>query len=121
MNIHLIEKAKEVGASLAGIASVAQLKNSPSYAIYDKSPYYDGYEGVVWPTEARSVLVLALLHRPSEPELDWWDYKPGRTPGNRQLMKMAKNLKQWLHEEFSINAWPLPYRVEQGGILLKDA
>ncbi|MFQ5811640.1 MAG: epoxyqueuosine reductase [Anaerolineae bacterium] len=117
----IIKKAKSLGASLAGIASVASLKDSPSYAIYDQSPYYESYEKVEWPVEAKSVLVLALLHDPSEPELDWWDDKPGRTPGNRQLMSMAKSLKQWMNDEFGINARPLPYRVEQGGILLKDA
>ncbi len=118
---HIIEKGKALGASLAGIASVASLKNSPSYEIYDKSPYYEGYDKVEWPLEAKSVLVLALVHDPSDPELDWWDYKPGRTPGNRQLMRIAKSLKRWMSEEFSINARPLPYRLEQGGILLKDA
>ena len=118
---HIIEKAIAFGASLAGIASVASLKNSPSYEVYDRSPYYQGYEGAAWPAEAKSVLVLALAHDPSEPELDWWDYRPGRTRGNRQLMSIANSLKQWLNEEFSINAHPLPYRVEQGGVLLKDA
>ncbi len=117
----IIEKAKDFGASLAGIASVAALKNSPSYEVYDKSPYYEGYEGVVWPAQAKSVLVLALLHDPSEPELDWWDYQPGRTRGNRRLISIANALKEWLGEDLDINAQPLPYRVEQGGILLKDA
>lgn len=117
----IIEQAKTFGASLAGIASVAALKESPSYEIYHKSPYYNGYEKVEWPEDAKSVLVLALVHKASEPELDWWDYRPGRTPGNRQLMSIAKSLRQWLKKEFSINARPLPYRVEEGGILLKDA
>jgi epoxyqueuosine reductase len=121
MVTQIIEQAKAFGASLAGIASVALLKKSPSYEIYHRSPYYECYEGVEWPVDAKSVLVLALVHRPSEPELDWWDYRPGRTPGNRQLISIAKSLKQWLNEEFNINARPLPYRVEQGGILLKDA
>jgi len=35
----IIEKAKAFGASLAGIAGIELLKNSPSYEIYDKSPY----------------------------------------------------------------------------------
>jgi len=72
----IVGKARALGASLAGIASVALLKNSPSYGIYDKSPYYEGYEEVEWPEEAKSVLVLALVHQPSEPELDYWDYNP---------------------------------------------
>jgi epoxyqueuosine reductase len=65
----IIEKAKALGASLAGIASIAPLKNSPSYEVYDRSPYYEGYEKVEWPVDAKSVLVLALVHDPSEPEL----------------------------------------------------
>lgn len=121
MVTQIIEQAKAFGASLAGIASIAPLKDSPSYGIYHKSPYYEGYEGVEWPVDAKSVLVLALVHKPSEPELDWWDYRPGRTRGNRRLISIAKSLEQWLREEFNINARPLPYRVEHGGVLLKDA
>jgi epoxyqueuosine reductase len=113
----IIHKARELGASLAGIASVAELQRSPSYSIYDESPYYDGYKGVEWPAYARSVLVLALVHSPSEPELDWWSDIPGRTKGNRQLVDIAESLTAWL----AIDAYPLPYRLEQGGILLKDA
>ena len=97
-------KGQAFGASLAGIASVASLKDSPSYEIYDKSPYYEGYEKVEWPVEARSVLVLALFHDPSQPELDWWDYGPGRTRGNRRLMSISESLKEWLDKEFGINA-----------------
>lgn len=118
--VHIVEKARAFGASLAGIASIAALKNSPSYEVYDKNPYYDGYEGVGWPADAKAALVLALVHRPSEPQLDWWDYNPGRTRGNRQLMRIAENLQQWMGKELSINARPLPYRLEHGGILLKD-
>ena len=40
----ILEMAKASGASLAGIASITTLKNSPSYEIYHKSPYYEGYE-----------------------------------------------------------------------------
>lgn len=42
----IIEKALAHGASLAGIASIAPLKSSPSYEIYDKAPYYEGCEKV---------------------------------------------------------------------------
>lgn len=100
----IIEKAKTFGASLAGIASIVPFKESPSYEIYHQSPYYEGYEKVEWPVEARSVLVLALFHDPSQPELDWWDYGPGRTRGNRRLMSISESLKEWLDKEFGINA-----------------
>ncbi len=67
------------------------------------------------------MLVLAVVHNPSDPELDWWDDSPGGTPGNRQLISVAKNLKKWLAEEYNINGRPLPYKVEKGGVFLKDA
>lgn len=100
----IIAQARSFGASLAGIASIAALKNSRSYAVYHQAPYYKGYEGVEWPEKARSVLVLALFHDPSQPELDWWDYGPGRTRGNRRLMSISESLKEWLDKEFGINA-----------------
>ena len=118
----IIKQALELGASLAGFASVDDLKRSPSYKIYDQSPYYEDYTGVTWPDDALTVLVLALEHDPSQPELDWWsDAIPGRTPGNRALMKTSRKLKKWLKEDLSILAEPLPYPVEKGGIFLKDA
>jgi epoxyqueuosine reductase len=118
----IVETAKELGASLAGIAIVRDLKGSPSYEVYNGWPYYEGYTGVEWPEDARSVLVLAVAHPPSRPELDWWsDDIPGRTPGNRLLIGVSKKLREWLSEEFGIGARSLPYAVETGGVLLKDA
>lgn len=117
----IIETAKALGATLAGIAGVDALKKSSSYSIYDRSPYYEGYEQVDWPVEARSVLVLALAHDVSEPELDWWSNIPGRTPGNRLLMELSKSLKEWLADGLGIQARSLAYQVEKGGILLKDS
>ena len=108
----VIEKAIASGASLAGIANVVSLRDTPSYKIYGP---------VEWPVEAKSTLVLALPHEASDPELDWWDDKKGGTPGNRQLIKMAKSLSKCLSEEFNIRVRPLPYHVEKGGIFLKDA
>jgi hypothetical protein len=35
----IVARAQELGASLAGIASVEDLKASPSYKIYDKRPF----------------------------------------------------------------------------------
>jgi len=37
----IIEKAKELGASLVGIATVEDLKASPSYEAYTKKPFYE--------------------------------------------------------------------------------
>ncbi|MGD8762927.1 MAG: hypothetical protein PVG87_11515, partial [Desulfobacteraceae bacterium] len=92
----IIEKAKSLGASLAGIARVEDLKTSKSYEVYGKSPFYEEYDrqspnyfefkGFEWREEHKSVLVWALVHPLSEPELDWWSMKvPGFTPGNRVL------------------------------------
>lgn len=118
----IIEKATDMGASLAGIARFSSLKNSPSYEVYEKSPYYERYERFLWPENVCSVLVLALEHHPDAPELDWWKSElPGRTQGNHLLMRLANDLRDWLKEEFKIKAMPLSYYIEEGGILLKDA
>jgi epoxyqueuosine reductase len=36
-------------------------------------------------------------------------------------MKIAENLKDWLRSEHDLEAQPLPYYVEHGGLFLKDA
>lgn len=118
----IVEKAKEMGASLAGIASVSALKASPSYEVYDQRPYYPEYKGVEWDEKYKSVLVWALAHPASEPILDWWSMKvPGFTPGNRVLRSQSKKLRIWLEEEMEIKALSLPYQIEYGGAFLKDS
>jgi epoxyqueuosine reductase len=118
----IVKKAKELGASLAGIATVHDLKASPSYKIYDKRPFYEEYKGVKWREEHKSVLVWALVHPASEPVLDWWSMKvPGFTPGNRVMRMQSRQLRIWLGEELGINALSLPYQIEYGGAFLKDA
>ena len=118
----IIELAKSRGASLAGIARVEDLKSSRSYDIYQKDPYYEYFEALPeWPDHARSILVFGLEHGIEKPELDWWDPKPGGTPGNRILMDIQRELKGSLLSGLSINATSLPYKIEQGGILLKDS
>jgi len=118
----IVEKAKELGASLAGIAAVADLKASVSYEIYDKKPFYEEYDGVKWRKEHKSVLVWALSHPASEPVLDWWSMKvPGFTPGNRAMRKQSRQLRIWLGEELGIQALSLPYQIEYGGAFLKDS
>jgi epoxyqueuosine reductase len=107
----IIAQAKTSGASLAGIVSIGCLGNSPSHKAHRER---------VWPQGAKSVLILALHHRETEPELDWWDGNKG-TPGNRILIDVAKGLALWLKREFTTDALPLPYHVEKGGIFLKDA
>ena len=127
----ILNRAKELGASLVGIARVDDLKNAPSFTFAPKMP--DAGEGigtrkndlglvpgqVAWPENARSVIVIAVAHPEDEPEMDWWF---GRVdpPGNRVLAKVCKELCVWIQERFSINTVHLPYHVEKGGIYLKD-
>ena len=118
----ILERAKTEGASLAGIATVKDLKAAPSYAAYDKRPFYAEYQGVEWHEEHKSILVWALVHPESEPILDWWSMKvPGFSPGNRAMRAQSKKLRIWLGEEPGINALSLPYQIEYGGAFLKDA
>lgn len=111
MSAEIVAQAKSLGASLAGIASIASLECSPSHEKYKTMP---------WPQGEKSVLVLALNHKESEPELDWWDGNSG-TLGNRRLIDTAERLVEWLKGEFTIDAHRLPYHVERGGIFVKDA
>lgn len=128
----IVEKALSLGASLAGIASIEDLKASKSYEVYAKKPFYEEYDlespnyfkfkGVEWREEHKSVLVWALSHPETEPALDWWSMKvPGFTPGNRVLRAQSKKLRIWLGEELGINALSLPYQIEFGGTFLKDS
>ena len=128
----IIKKAKEFGASLAGIANVEVVKNSPSHLIYEKLDEYKTVESsrtseawsgkVVWPENAKSVIVIAVVHPKEEPKLDWWrDGYTGGTQGNRILMSINDKLSKWLEAEQGIQCIPLPYHIEHGGIFLKDA
>jgi epoxyqueuosine reductase len=118
----IVEKAKEWGASVAGIASVDDLRASKSYEIYDKSPFYAEYKRVDWREEHKSILVWALVHPASEPALDWWSMKvKGFTPGNGVMRLQSRKLRIWMGEELGIQALSLPYQIEYGGAFLKDA
>jgi epoxyqueuosine reductase len=118
---NIVEKAKELGASSAGIATVDDLKASKSYEIYDKEPYYAEYKRVEWRKEHRSILVWALVHPESEPALDWWSMKiKGFTPGMGVMRLQSRRLRIWMGEG-GIKALSLPYQIEYGGAFLKDA
>ena len=118
----IMDKAKAEGASLVGIARIADLKNAPSYATYDENPFYPEYKGVEWKPEYKSVLVWGLAHPAAEPVLDWWSLKVrGFTPGNCELAAQSKRLRVWMNEEQGTGALSLPYQIEYGGAFLKDA
>ena len=73
----IVEKATEFGASLAGIADVEEVKNSPSHLVYGKLDEYKTVGNktigetnpweVVWTEDAKSVIVIAVLHPEEEP------------------------------------------------------
>lgn len=112
INKIIIDKAKSLGASIAGMADAASVKNSPSHELDNK---------VKWDEHAKTILVLAVEHGEAEPELDWWDGKPGRTERVRQLTAIGKQIKQWLKNEFDIESKVLSYSIGRGGLYLKDA
>ncbi len=126
----IVEKAKSLGAAIAGVASVESLKDSPSHQIYPKIGmnfdvnWRDAKDDVkpdevAWPADAKSVVVIGVEHNTDKPELDWWDGKG--TPGNRILIRMNQTLSEWIENTFSVKTYKLPYFVEKGGIFLKDA
>jgi epoxyqueuosine reductase len=108
----IIDKAKALGATLAGIADAEALKSSPSYKAHGKCNLGE---------DVKSVVALALEHNEAEPELDYWDALPGRTPGNRKLIEIGKQLKKWLKVEYVIESKVLTYTIKKGGTFLKDA
>ena len=126
----IVDKARSLGASVAGIADVGALKASPSHLIYPKIgmdpevPWQDAPEEalhheVEWPADAVSAVVIGVEHPVSRPELDWYDGKG--TPGNRILIQITKELSEWLDEEFSVKSYRPPYFIESTGIFLKDS
>ncbi len=117
----IIEKAKEMGASLAGIASVELLKDSPSHHIQNMKTGLEikDFPGIKWPHDAKSALVIAVSHPEDKPELDWWD--ASSSPGNSILIRIGRELSVWMQEEFGIKTYKLPYSVERGGKYFKDA
>ncbi len=128
----IINKALELGASQAGICSMADLIEAPSYKLALLLPALEMNDdeaeenqpnpefGVKLSPEAKSVLVISYAHPESEPQLDWWldDINP---PGNVALIDINRKLAAWISETLAIETKPLPYYVEKGGVFLKDA
>ena len=105
------EKALFLGASLAGIASLDAVLQSPSHG--DGSKFHRRFQH-------GSFIVMALAHPENSPSLDWWDGRGG-TPGNRELRGTSKRLQHWLKVDCGIASRIIPYQVERGGIFLKEA
>jgi len=126
----IVEKASALGASVAGVADVETLKASPSHRISPKigmgleTRWRGAPDDVVpievdWPADAVSAVVIGVSHPASQPELDWYDGKG--TPGNRTLIRIARELSEWLQHEFSVTSHRPPYFIESGGVFMKDA
>jgi epoxyqueuosine reductase len=107
----IIKKAISLGASLVGITRVDSIRNSPSH---------QQSQNVRWPSQAKSVVILALKHDADEPSLDWWDGNHG-TAGNRKLISITRQLKRWFKKQYGIVANDVPYYIHKGGIFLKDS
>jgi len=106
----ILAKTKEFGASLAGLVPLSALREPTGHLT----------RGGRIPADRASLLVLALEHPKSEPELDWWGGEGG-TEGNRRLISIAEQVQHFLAAELDIQAYPLPYHPWKGGVLLKDA
>jgi len=105
----IVEKAKSLGAAIAGVASVESLKASPSHRIYPKigmnlqvhwREAQDDVKphAVAWPADAVSAVVIGVAHNADEPKLDWWDGTG--TPGNRILIRINNKLSEWIENTF---------------------
>jgi epoxyqueuosine reductase len=132
LNAQIIEQALSFGASVAGIASVEALKNSPSHIVFEKLDNFDRVRPMdpgdaapgqtAWPVNVGSAVVVGVKHPEDKPELDWWQNGLlGGTPGNRVLMDIVASLSDWFIQETRYKTYKLPYHFEKGGIFLKDA
>lgn len=127
----VLGKTREFGAQLVGLADLEALKMEPSArvlplvaeGVYQPpvSPYGLKPGEVKWPAGGKSVLVFAVPHPKQQPELDWW-YGQINPPGNQILKDIADKVKDWLNEHYpTVEAHPLAYHVERGGVFLKEA
>lgn len=129
----IMEKAKEFGASLAGIANIESLKSSPSHTISEKMAAYQGVGTkeargdarpgrVQWRDRMKSAVVIGVAHPEDQPELDYWvKGLKGGTRGNAELMSAFTRLAAWLEGDKGVGVAKIAYHIEQGGIYMKDA
>ncbi len=125
----ILSQAIQCGATVAGIASVDRLREAPAHKLEPQLETYSGVGTVdsgeatpakpQWPESMPSAVVFGLAHPKDAPELDWWDGRKG-TPGNRELIKIAGCLSEWLEEQ-GVETKRLHYYPAKGGTFLKDA
>jgi epoxyqueuosine reductase len=110
--LQIVEKARSFGAMLAGVVRAAELRGCPSAQASEKDE--------TWLRDDQSVLVLALEHSISQPELDWWGTESG-TQGNHRLKAISERLKSVLAKEFKLKSQLLQYKPGNLSVFLKDA
>jgi epoxyqueuosine reductase len=102
--------AREAGACLAAWVPLSALQEPAPHLLGDQRT----------PTRRGSLLVLAVEHPETDPELDWWGGSGG-TEGNRRLIAISEQVKRFLVRSSDAKTTPLPYHPWKGGVLLKDA
>ena len=119
----LIARVEAYDGIRAGVAALSSVLAGPSFRAepnwHPGAFRADGPETFQTLPGSGSLLVMGLAHPEDQPRLDWWD--GGDTWGNRQLRKIASELARWIRNDAGIEARPLPYDVEKGGLFLKDA
>jgi epoxyqueuosine reductase len=106
----VLSQANVLGATAAGVVTFGAMRGVAAADALDS----------VWPSRAAALVVIALAHPESQPELDVWGVAGG-TEGNRRLGEMLAQLGRWLRDEHGVDAWPLRYQVDPAGVVLKDA
>lgn len=106
-----LDRVRELGADVAGAVAAARLVDCPSAVA-------DGHRGSK--ADQGTYIVIGLYHDPEHPELDLWEEGRG-TPGDRILAGIGKALACFLQEEYGVRGRLIPYRLQEGGIYLKDA
>ncbi|WP_332449823.1 hypothetical protein [Methanoculleus sp.] len=106
-----LRRALALGADVAGAVPAARLVDCPS-AVADGARGSEADRG--------TYIVLGLYHDPKDPDLDLWEPDRG-TPGDRLLARIGRDLARFLQEEYGVRARVIPYRLQDGGIYLKDA
>ena len=128
----LLNKARALGADLAGFADVEELRRAPSFTFAPqlRDSWVSSYPAgkgiglpigeVAWPDNVKTIMVVAVHHPQDKPEMDWW-FGPKNPPGNRTLVGIVRDLCTWISEKYRCQPVHLPYGVEMGGTYLKDA
>lgn len=119
----IIARAESYDGIKAGVVPLKDVLEGRSYKAVSKdqkntNKFERGSIGS-WPMMTQTVLVLGLKHPEDNPQLDYWDGVD--TPGNNRLREISWSMEQWLKERYGLSAIPLAYRLEKGGLFLKDA